>query len=150
MLKKAFTLIELLVVIGIMAVIAAGVIATINPQQKLFQARDAQTQNAIGQVATALQSYAAQDANGLYPTAAAMNIGNAGSVLITSGELTAFPALATAATWNYGVNGGQTAVSVYVNLQATKNLVGGVASYWCWRSAAGQAIAVTQAAGCTP
>ncbi|KKU96569.1 MAG: hypothetical protein UY28_C0032G0011 [Candidatus Amesbacteria bacterium GW2011_GWB1_48_13] len=35
--KKGFTLIELLVVIGVLAVIAAGVVALINPQDKIAQ-----------------------------------------------------------------------------------------------------------------
>ncbi|KKU64644.1 MAG: hypothetical protein UX86_C0006G0012 [Candidatus Amesbacteria bacterium GW2011_GWC1_47_15] len=59
--KKGFTLIELLVVIGVLAVIAAGVVALINPQDKIAQANDSKVINDIGQYATALQSYSAQN-----------------------------------------------------------------------------------------
>lgn len=69
--KKGFTLIELLVTIGILAVVAAGVVALINPQDKLRQASDAKVLNDIGQIATAVQSYAAQNATGRYPSTVA-------------------------------------------------------------------------------
>ena len=64
--KKGFTLVELLVTIGILAVVAAGVIALIDPRDKLLQANDAKVLNDIGQIATAAQSYAAQN-QGNYP-----------------------------------------------------------------------------------
>lgn len=67
--KKGFTLIELLVVIGVLAVIAAGVVALIDPVDKNRAAMDAKVQSDIGQIATAMQSYAARDAAGQYPTA---------------------------------------------------------------------------------
>lgn len=67
--KKGFTLIELLVVIGVLAVIAAGVVALIDPVDKNRAAMDAKVQSDIGQIATAMQSYAARDAAGLYPPA---------------------------------------------------------------------------------
>jgi hypothetical protein len=117
-----------LVVIGVMAVIAAGVIAAINPQQKLLAARDANSQNAVGQVASALQAFAAQSADGLYPAALAGLVPN---------ELVALPALPTGAAYTY-TGGGTTAVSVSVPMQATKNTALGVV--WCWRSAAGNAV----------
>ena len=66
--KRGFTLIELLVTIGILAVVAAGVVALLNPRDKILQANDAKVQNDIGQVATAAQAYAAVN-NGAYPTA---------------------------------------------------------------------------------
>jgi hypothetical protein len=50
----------------------------INPQDKLRQASDAKVQNDIGQLGTALQAYAAQQASGSYPceTAAGANCPN--------------------------------------------------------------------------
>jgi prepilin-type N-terminal cleavage/methylation domain-containing protein len=87
--RKAFTLIELLVVIGIMAVLAAGVVALIDPIDKNRAATDAKVQNDIGQYATALQSYAATH-DGAYPTAA-----NFPAALVSSGDLTNSPSAPT-------------------------------------------------------
>lgn len=64
--RFGFTLIELLVVIGVLAVVAAGVVALINPRDKILQANDSKVKNDVGQLATAVQSYAAQ--NAVYPT----------------------------------------------------------------------------------
>ncbi|OGC97158.1 hypothetical protein A2634_01715 [Candidatus Amesbacteria bacterium RIFCSPHIGHO2_01_FULL_48_32] len=140
--RQGFTLIELLVTIGVLAVVAAGVIATINPQQKIFQARDAQTQSGVGQIATALQSWAAVN-NGLYPAALA--------TLVTDGEMTVLPPAAPGAGgWVYSVSAGNAAAELHSNLQATRNLVGGAPSFWCWRSASGLTVAVTAAFGCAP
>lgn len=134
--QKAFTLIELMIVIGIMAVIAAGVVATINPQQKILQARDSTSQSAVGQVATALQSSAALDSQGFYPVQL--------NDLLTSAELTALPALPTGAAFTYQ-GGGTGAVSLSVPMQATRNITQG--ALWCWRSASGVA---GFAAACAP
>lgn len=81
--RVGFTLIELLVVIGVLAVIAAGVVALIDPVDKLSQANDAKVQNDVGQLATAAQSYAAQQASGSYPVSFAQTV--------ASGELTIAP-----------------------------------------------------------
>ncbi len=56
--KRAFTLIELLVTIAVLAIVASGVVAIIDPQDKVRQANDAKIQSDIGQLATALQAYA--------------------------------------------------------------------------------------------
>ncbi|OGD05250.1 hypothetical protein A2379_04575 [Candidatus Amesbacteria bacterium RIFOXYB1_FULL_47_13] len=60
--KKGFTLIELLVTIGVLAVVAAGVIAAIDPLDKMKQGRDAKVQSDISSVATALNTFAAGQA----------------------------------------------------------------------------------------
>ena len=127
MLKKAFTLIELLVVIGIMAVLAAGVVALIDPLEKTRQANDANVQNAIGQVATAMQSYAAQTTTGTYPAL----IGD----LTTSGELVALP-VGVAVTM---LGGGTNHAAVYAQLTSKKYIAKGANPYWYWDSAIGQA-----------
>jgi prepilin-type N-terminal cleavage/methylation domain-containing protein len=141
--KKGFTLIELLVVIGVMAVIAAGVVATINPQQKLLQARDSQSQNGVGQVAGALQAFAAAEAQGRYPLA-----GSWQTDLVPT-ELQALPALpscgAGACAFTYQVNAARDAASLSVPMQATKNTT--IGALWCWRSAAGASVL---AAACAP
>lgn len=136
--KKGFTLIELLVVIGIMAVIAAGVIATINPQQKLLQARDSTGQSGIGQLATALQSWAAVN-NGGYPTA-----GQGLAQLVTDGELTAQPvAPQGGGVWQYSSTGTNACVSV--GMQATRNRPStcgagaALCTHWAWCNTWGEA-----------
>lgn len=131
MIKKAFTLIELLVVIGIMAVIAAGVIATINPQEKIRQGRDATTQSAVSQVAGALQAFVAVTTDGIYPA----NL----NTLITSGELTVLPTLPTGAgafvTSGLGTVG---PVCVSATLQSARYAA---VPRWCWCSNLGEASA---------
>src|SRR3989304_9065557 len=119
--KKGFTLIELLVVIGVMAVIAAGVIATINPQQKILQARDAQSQSGVGQLAGALQSAAAVSQTGVYPASLAE--------LVTAGELTVLPAAPTGSSWNATGLGTAGPVCVSAAMQATRNTA--VGTLWC-------------------
>lgn len=129
--RKGFTLIELLVVIGIMAVLAAGVVALINPLEKTRQAQDANVQSGIGQVATALQSFAAQQTTGTYPTTA-----QGVAHLVTVGELTALPA---GVAFNY--TGGATAV-VSSALASAKYIQGpcaGANAWWFWSSANGRA-----------
>ncbi len=136
MIKKGFTLIELLVVIGIMAVLAAGVVALINPLEKTRQANDANIQNAVGQVATALQSYAAQQTNGNYPTVAQGGL----SQLTLTGELVALPVLPAGSSLNY--LGGGVSAGVYVPLTSAKYLHAGTCNgtaYWYWTSTNGKA-----------
>jgi len=55
--KKGFTLIELLVVIAVLGVLAAAVVAAINPVAKINSAKDADTKSDISQIAGAMQSY---------------------------------------------------------------------------------------------
>ncbi len=55
--KKGFTLIELLIVIGIIAILAAGVIVAINPGRQFAQARDATRESHINTLHSGLLSY---------------------------------------------------------------------------------------------
>jgi len=150
--KRAFTLIELLVVIGVMAVIAAGVVALIDPIEKTRQANDANVQNAVGQIATALQSYAAQQPTGTYPTP-----GAAGSELlplVTAGELQALPNLPSGYQYYYTVNAGNTIATVGVVIQSkkydSKCTAGTQNSYWIFSSSQGRACGTCLANGTTP
>jgi prepilin-type N-terminal cleavage/methylation domain-containing protein len=147
--KKGFTLIELLVVIGIMAVLAAGVVALINPLEKTRQANDANVQSAVGQVASALQSYAAQQASqtATYPTAAQWAAYDDTNILVTTGELVHMPALPTNYTGTYSVLG--QAASFTAPMLSAKYVQGkcaGVNAWWFWSSATGRACGVCQAA----
>lgn len=84
LIKKGFTLIELLVVIGILAVLMAGVIALIDPVDKLNQAGDSRMQAIVGELATGEQSYNATH-NGFYAADTA--------TLVTVGEIKTTPVL---------------------------------------------------------
>jgi uncharacterized protein (TIGR02145 family)/prepilin-type N-terminal cleavage/methylation domain-containing protein len=55
--KKGFTLIELLIVIGIIAILAAGVIVAINPGRQFAQSRDATRRSHINTLNNGLVSY---------------------------------------------------------------------------------------------
>jgi type IV pilus assembly protein PilA len=55
--KKGFTLIELLIVIGIIAILAAGVIVVINPGRQFAQARDASRESHIKTLYNSILSY---------------------------------------------------------------------------------------------
>lgn len=63
--QKGFTLIELLVVIGILGILAASLVATIDPFEQLKKANDAKVQNAAVEFQTANIRYFA--AVGLFP-----------------------------------------------------------------------------------
>jgi len=129
-LGRGFTLIELLVTIGVLAVVAAGVIAAIDPLDKMRQARDAGVQSDISSVATALNTYAAS--NGAFPVAA--NWAALGTGLAT--ELSAMPVAGTGYTYG-GVTSATDAV-VYGNLLSKKytgtstSKCPAVAAYWMW------------------
>lgn len=137
--KKGFTLIELLVVIGVLAVIASGVVALINPQDKIRQANDSKVQNDVGQIATALQSAAAQSPTGIYPASYAAFQG--------SGELVTVPTQPGGA--QYTITGWGTATArVCGNLTSLKYTAATPATTgWAWCSSTGRAGPVANCAG---
>ena len=55
--QKGFTLIELLVVIGILGILAAALVATIDPFEQLNKATDAKTENTLVEFQNALLRY---------------------------------------------------------------------------------------------
>ncbi len=144
--KKGFTLIELLVVIGVLAVIAAGVVALIDPVDKTRAANDSKVQSDIGQMATALQSYAASSPTGAYPPAGALP--GALAVLVTNGDLASVPSAPTGRTYTF-VNGGL--VNGVQNVCLTGTL--GAKKYsttpvWQWSSRNGTAGPVAAGTAC--
>ncbi|HSW96781.1 MAG TPA: prepilin-type N-terminal cleavage/methylation domain-containing protein [Candidatus Saccharimonadales bacterium] len=66
--KNGFSLIELLIVIVIIAIFAIGLIAAINPLDKINSAADARVMNDISLVGRATESYAVSHL-GAYPAA---------------------------------------------------------------------------------
>jgi prepilin-type N-terminal cleavage/methylation domain-containing protein len=54
---KGFTLVELLIVIGVLGVLATGLLIAINPAQQLAKARDADRIAAVKQMSTAINRY---------------------------------------------------------------------------------------------
>jgi prepilin-type N-terminal cleavage/methylation domain-containing protein len=150
MFKKGFTLVELLVVIALIGILAAAVVVLIDPVDKVHQANDSKVQSDLGQVATALQSYATLH-NGVYP---GTDWATAIAALSTAGELKAVNLTApggyvpyAAATANAGAD-----VVVYSNLLSkrygTGNPAGGncpnvipagpMYAYWFWNSTNGK------------
>ncbi len=95
-LKRAFTLVELLVVMGVLAVLAAGLIAVLNPADRVNQANDTKILADISQVQGGAQAYAANN-SGSYPTTAAWSQADLGTDL--AGELTILPAAVTGRTY---------------------------------------------------
>ncbi len=63
---KGFTLIELLIVIGIIAILASGVIVAINPGRQFEQARNSTRSTHMGTIRSAIMSYAAEN-DGNFP-----------------------------------------------------------------------------------
>lgn len=70
-LKKGFTLIELIVVIAVIGVLAAVVIAAINPLEQLAKSEDAGRRSSVAQLAKAMDAYVANLGTGLYPALSA-------------------------------------------------------------------------------
>lgn len=147
--NEGFTLIELLVVIGVLAVVASGVVALINPQDKIRQANDAKIINDIGQLATAAQSYAAQQNSGTYPDVLAD--------LTASGELTTLPTQSSGANYPFtaapaGCAGTAaspcTSVTIGLALTSLKYTSDPAADTWVWCSSTGRAGAVANLTTC--
>src|SRR5579864_2179375 len=80
--SSGFTLVELLVVIAVLGILAVGLIAAINPVDKLNAASDARVQSDIGVLSRAMESYAVSH-GGYYPTNS--------SDLVTASELKSAP-----------------------------------------------------------
>jgi len=139
-----FTLVELLIVIGVIGVLAAGILILISPLGQLQKARDAQRKTEIAQLARALQTY--YTITGSYPTSLAD--------LVTSGDIKKLPTPPNpdsgTAGYNYGYTpggcspGGNPCVDavIFETLEAPNNPA---TDQWCFRTSQGTA---TELASC--
>jgi len=85
--QRAFTLMELLIVVLILGMVAALVIAFINPEKKINTAKDSIVKSDLSQIVNALRAYNANpDNNNEYPSAY-----DGLSALIQDGELISLP-----------------------------------------------------------
>jgi len=128
--KKGFTLIELLVVMGIMAVLAAGIVVAINPADKLKAAADTGIQSSVGQAATAGVAYAARN-GGFYP--------NDLAALVTNDDLVAPPAGVTLTGTGGTGAADRTGFYVYGTLTSSKY---SATTRWLYNSSNGKTCAV--------
>jgi prepilin-type N-terminal cleavage/methylation domain-containing protein len=89
--KKGFTLIELLVVLGILGILAAALLAAINPIEQLNKAQDATLEQVASEFVSAdARYYTANNAQPAGCTGSAVTLGSIATCynnLITSGEL---------------------------------------------------------------
>lgn len=137
--QKGFTLVELLIVVGILGILAVGAFIALNPAARLDQARDNTAKQGVSQVATALQTYYATNAE--YPTTA-----EGLAALETSGDLTDIPFGPDNTTpVSYVGNVAQDNAAVYFTLERPE----GSNTVWCFQTSTGRAQAVTNAAACT-
>ncbi len=94
---KGFTLIELLIVMAILGVLSIGLVAAINPTEKINAANDSRVLSDVGVQARAAESYATAR-NGFYPASAAD--------LVTANELKFAPTPASGYGYNWITNPG--------------------------------------------
>jgi prepilin-type N-terminal cleavage/methylation domain-containing protein len=134
--KRGFTLVELLVVIGVIGVLAAGLVAVINPADRIAAANDAKVLGDMSQIIGAINAYAASN-NGNFPvvtTPTNSATSWAAPLSLLSNELTTFPA--GLPLYTYGATCSATSCKVSVSLKALKNRQNGATTYTygaaCW------------------
>lgn len=136
---KGFTLVELLVVMGIIAVIASGLVIAINPFDKVARANDAKVQNDISQISVALAAFVASN-NGYYPCTVVAGCSvvtqTSGGLqaLVDNGDLPMVPEPPSGYTpYVYNVDSADAPIQavVYTDLKANKY---NATPYWKWCS----------------
>ena len=117
--SKAFTLIELLVVIAVLGVLAAAVVAAINPLSKINNAKDSTLKSDLGQIVGALQAYATAN-SGVYP---------ANLAALVPGELKTLPSQPNATAYEYQLGTATTNAAAWGSYSNTATGV-----FYCWDS----------------
>lgn len=140
--KRGFTLVELLVVIGVIGVLAAGLVAVINPADRVAAANDAKVIADMNQLAGALQAYAASN-GGSYPVIAGGTGANWNTVVAAVPNELSVTSIPGAATYSYGWSCSTTSCKLSVQQKSKKAIGANPAAYVCWTSAGG----VTSASG---
>lgn len=145
--KRAFTLVELLVVMGVLAILAAGLIAVINPADRVNLANDTKAAADLNQIVGGLQAYAANN-GGLYPTTltAGTNTGD-GTNGATKGwgpvqalipnEIGTNPTSINSYVYGYNCNATGTTCKMGVTQKAKKNSDTTQGGSVCWTTSAG-------------
>lgn len=87
--KKGFTLIELLIVIGILGILAVGLLAAFDPAEQLRRGRDSTKKNLARQIADASARYMVNSANGLPPWDNTLPVGAMAEAALTGATQTA-------------------------------------------------------------
>jgi prepilin-type N-terminal cleavage/methylation domain-containing protein len=135
-LKKGFTLVELLVVMGVLAVLAAGLVAIINPADRINLANDTKVFSDLNQMVDALQAYAANN-SGSYPAITGATAANFDAVYTAvSNELSAKPTAVSGLTYSYNCT--TAACKVSVQLKSKKYVTGtNTFAGACWTTTGG-------------
>lgn len=103
--NSGFTLIELLVVIGVLGILAAGLLAAIDPLEQLRKGNDANKKSAAVELVKALQRYYTSHNAFPWDTAAAGGAACNGAVAPTSGTTVSSAGFVTCFTTTTGAGG---------------------------------------------
>ena len=124
--SRGFTLIELLVVIAVLGVLAAIVIAAVNPVEQLARGRDASRTSGVVSLGKALQNYYTQ--KGAWPDVATWDT----DLTTTTKELNVFPVVPS------GVATGCTATAGEADLAGANS--GTAGSGYCYKADAATSV----------